>query len=598
MLKAPFTNYLEALHERHLADRSGAVADYIPELASADPDPFGIAVATVSGSAYEVGDSQTHFTIQSISKPLTYGLAIEELGEERVRRSIGVEPTGDAFNSITLDGETGTPLNPMVNAGAIAAVGLLDPEDRLQRILDTYSAYCGRQVEVDDAVRAGEAATGERNRAIAHLLRGSGAINADPIATVEDYFAQCAVLVDTVDLAMIAATLANGGVNPRTGVRAASPATVRSVLSVMMSCGMYNHAGAWMHSVGLPAKSGVAGGIIAVLPGQLGLGTFSPRLDEAGNSVRGVGVCETITSDLGLHMIQPGPPKASPVRTRFRLGEVQSKKWRPPEHIRMLREKRDDALVLELQGELDFSDAERVTSAIIADGAPFVVLDLHRVDAMDDVATASLADIASELDAAGRALIFCGSTAYASQLTDRARHEPAIAEDLDRALEVVEDALLGAEGEQPEPDAIGIEEHPLLAGIEEGELAKLIDTLERREFNAGDVIYTAGDAADELLLVTRGSVSGYMEIRPGDNRRVMVIGPGGTVGDLTFASSTQRAITAHSDSDSEVWILSREDFEGLVRDDPALIAPLLQNLMIAIAIHSNQISAEVRMLID
>ena len=219
MAKAPFTNYLEALHERNVADRSGAVADYIPELAQADPEPFGIAAATVSGSAYEVGDSGQPFTIQSISKPLTYGLALEELGEERVRRSIGVEPTGEAFNSITLDHDSGTPLNPMVNAGAIAAVGLLEPEGRLERILDCYSAYAGRRVEVDDAVRAGEAATGERNRAIAHLLRGSGAIDADPTATVEDYFAQCAVLVDCIDLAMIAATLANGGVNPRTGMR-------------------------------------------------------------------------------------------------------------------------------------------------------------------------------------------------------------------------------------------------------------------------------------------------------------------------------------------------------------------------------------------
>lgn len=598
MLKAPFTNYLEALHGRHLHDQSGEVADYIPELASADPDPFGIAVATVSGSAYEVGDSQIAFTIQSISKPLTYGLAIEELGEERVRMSIGVEPTGDAFNSITLDQDSGTPLNPMVNAGAIAAVGLLDPENRLQRILDTYSAYCGRRVEIDDAVRAGEAATGERNRAIAHLLRGSGAIDADPIATVEDYFAQCAVLVDSIDLAMIAATLANGGVNPRTGVRAASAQTVRSVLSVMMSCGMYNHAGAWMQTVGLPAKSGVAGGIIAVLPGQLGMGTFSPRLDDAGNSVRGVRVCETITKDLGLHMIQPGPPKASPIRTRFRMGEVQSKKWRPAEHVRLLRDRPDDALILELQGELDFSAAERVASAVLADNARFVVLDLHRIEVMDDAATFSLTDVATTLDDDGRAAVFCGSTAIAAQLTELSPRELLISEDLDRALEIVEDALLGDEGEQPEPDAIDINEHALFTGIDGEERAKLIGAMEHRTPSKGDVLFTAGDAADELLLVTKGSVSGYMELRPGHNRRVMVIGPGGIVGDLTFASSAQRAITAHSDGDSEIWILTRADFERLVEEDPALIAPLLQNLMVSIAVHSNQISAEVRTLID
>ena len=598
MAKAPFTNYLEALHERNVADRSGAVADYIPELAQADPEPFGIAAATVSGSAYEVGDSGQPFTIQSISKPLTYGLALEELGEERVRRSIGVEPTGEAFNSITLDHDSGTPLNPMVNAGAIAAVGLLEPEGRLERILDCYSAYAGRRVEVDDAVRAGEAATGERNRAIAHLLRGSGAIDADPTATVEDYFAQCAVLVDCIDLAMIAATLANGGVNPRTGMRAASAATVRRVLSVMMSCGMYNHAGAWMQSVGLPAKSGVAGGIIAVLPGQLGIGTFSPRLDDAGNSVRGVLVCERITKDLGLHLIQPGPPKVSPIRTRFRLGEVQSKKWRPPEQVRLLRDMPGAALILELQGELDFSSAERVAAAILADDAGHVVLEMHRVDAMDAAAKFSLADVAAGLAAEDRSLIFCGANGLTTELAGHTEHKLAVAEDLDRALEMVEDALLGDVGEDPEPAPLDVADHALLAGVSDGDRAKLIALLERRDLTDGEVLYAAGDAADQLFLVTKGSICGFMELRPGEHRRVMVIGPGGIVGDLTFASSSQRAITATAAGDSEVWALTRSDFEQIARDDPALIAPLLQNLMIAIAVHTNQISAEVRTLID
>ena len=386
-MRSPVNDYLQTLHDRHVGVKDGAVADYIPELASAEPDYFGISMVTTQGAVYEAGDTRERFTIQSISKPLTYGLALEELGEEKVRRHIGVEPTGDAFNSITLDPETGTPLNPMVNAGAIAAVGILDPSasmPRLDRILDNYSAYAGRSLEVDEAVRAGEARTGDRNRAIAYLLHGSGAITDRPEPAVEDYFAQCATLVDCTDLAMIAATLANGGVNPRNGRRAASEKTVRKVLSVMVSCGMYNHAGQWLYTVGLPAKSGVAGGIIAVLPGQLGIGVFSPRLDEAGNSVRGVLVCEDITRELGLHPIQTGRKPASPIHTRFRLDEMRSKRWRSPEQAELIQAEGRSAGAFELQGDLDFAASEQAIRAVIGADLRFAVLDFQRVNKIDD----------------------------------------------------------------------------------------------------------------------------------------------------------------------------------------------------------------------
>ncbi|HEV8312419.1 MAG TPA: glutaminase A, partial [Burkholderiaceae bacterium] len=286
----PVQQFLQELYRRFAGVDAGQVADYIPELAKADPRWFGIAIATIDGHVYEVGDSRQPFTIQSISKPLVYGVALEDQGRERVMEHIGVEPTGDAFNSISLEPGTGRPLNPMINAGAIAAaslVGGVTPDDRLARVLGGISAYAGRELAIDERVFESERDTGHRNRAIGHMLRNYGILRDDPDDALELYFKQCSILADCRDLALIAATLANGGVHPATGRRALSPAYVELVLSVMTTCGVYDFAGEWVWRVGMAAKSGVGGGIMAVLPGQLGVGVFSPLLDARGNSVRG-----------------------------------------------------------------------------------------------------------------------------------------------------------------------------------------------------------------------------------------------------------------------------------------------------------------------
>src|ERR1700722_12683229 len=316
----PVHSYLEDLHARLAEDDSGVVADYIPELALADGSSFGIALATVDGAIYEVGDTRVPFTIQSIAKPLTFAMALESRGE-MVREQVGVEPTGEPFNGIDLD-----PLNPLVNAGAIPTRSLLgvDPDPSP---LQGYGAFAGRELSIDDRVRESESRTAYRNRAIAHLLRGAGRFDGDPDEIVESYIAQCSVLVDCRDLAAIAATLAAGGRNPVTGQRVVSPETVRDVLSVMATAGMYDAAGDWLYDVGLPAKSGVAGGVIAVLPGRLGIGVFSPALDARGNSVRGVRVCEELSQSLDLHIFFNHAHRGlSPVRRTFTLAEMTSKR--------------------------------------------------------------------------------------------------------------------------------------------------------------------------------------------------------------------------------------------------------------------------------
>jgi glutaminase len=223
---------------------------------------------------------------------------------------VGVEPTGDAFNSlIRLDEKSKRPHNPMINAGAIATAGMIDGADstaRLKQLLEMFRRYIGHEVHVDVSVFVSEKTTGHRNRAIGHLMLNFGMIDANVDETLDLYFQQCSMLVNAGDLATIAATLANGGVNPVTGERAIEARYVRDVLSVMYTCGMYDYSGNWAYSVGLPAKSGVGGGIIAVVPGKLGIGIFSPPLDERGNSVRGIKVCQAMVEDLGLHVFEHG----------------------------------------------------------------------------------------------------------------------------------------------------------------------------------------------------------------------------------------------------------------------------------------------------
>ncbi|OYT69568.1 MAG: glutaminase A, partial [Chloracidobacterium sp. CP2_5A] len=286
--------------------QDGRVADYIPQLAKVSPDLFGICIATVDGQVFEVGDYDYLFTIQSISKPFVYGLALQDHGREYVRTRVGVEPTGDAFNSIIkLDERSKRPHNPLVNAGAIAMTSIIkgtDPTDKLNRILDLFQRYTGHGIFADMSVFMSERMTGHRNRAIAHLMLNFGMIDGNVDEALDLYFQQCSLMISCRDLAVMGATLANRGVNPLTREQAISSEYVRDILSVMFTCGLYDYAGEWAYRVGLPAKSGVGGGLLAVVPGRFGIGVFSPPLDERGNSVRAIKVCEGITEAFGAHI--------------------------------------------------------------------------------------------------------------------------------------------------------------------------------------------------------------------------------------------------------------------------------------------------------
>ena len=293
------------LHEKHHPNNEGHVATYIPELSKVSPDEFGLAVATTDGQVYEAGDCERLFTIQSISKPFTYGLAMDEFGAERVHQHVGVEPSGDAFNSIELHGLTNRPYNPMINTGAITVTALLHSrhgDGTFQHVLDCFSTIAGRTLTIDEEVYESERRTGHRNRAIAHLLLNFGVVHDEAEAALDVYFRQCAIQVNSRDLAMMGATLANMGRNPVTGEPVFEISCVKDMLSIMFTCGMYDYSGQWAYRVGVPAKSGVSGGVMAVVNRQLGIATYSPPLDERGNSRRGIEVCSGLAARLGLHV--------------------------------------------------------------------------------------------------------------------------------------------------------------------------------------------------------------------------------------------------------------------------------------------------------
>lgn len=298
---------LASVHARHLPNQNGELADYIPELARVEPESFGVAIATVDGGLHMVGDAELPFTIQSVSKAFVYCLALELAGQDRVARHVGVEPSGDAFNSIVLDPATSRPFNPMVNAGAITITGLVRDiagADAFGLILERLSEAAGRELTVDEAVYRSEAETGHRNRAIGHLLRNAGVLEGPVDEVLDIYFRQCSILVTTADLARMASTLAHIGENPLTGRHVFDLTAVRSTLSVMFTCGMYDYSGNWALDVGVPAKSGVGGGIVGIVNRQLGVATYSPRLDARGNSVRGLAAFRELADELGLHAFE------------------------------------------------------------------------------------------------------------------------------------------------------------------------------------------------------------------------------------------------------------------------------------------------------
>ncbi len=298
-------------YQRFRGNRSGSLSTVYPALSGADPDAFGICVTGVGGTRYEAGDSRLPFPIMSVAKPFVLALVCQEIGIEPVRRLVGVNATGLPFDSVTaVENDPAGRTNPMVNAGAIATASLVpgaSADARWKHVAEGLSRFAGRPLALDEDVLASAVATNHRNRALAALLRSRQGLLGEPAEAVDLYTRQSCLAVSTVDLAVMGATLADGGLNPVTGDQVVTADVARVTLATMAVAGLYETSGDWLLDVGMPGKSGIGGGIVTVSPGKGGLGTWSPRLDGAGNSVRGQQVTAFLARRLGLDLFASAP---------------------------------------------------------------------------------------------------------------------------------------------------------------------------------------------------------------------------------------------------------------------------------------------------
>jgi glutaminase len=576
---SPVLAYLQQLRAECLELRGGEVATYIPQLGRADPSSFAICLVTVGGYVYEVGDFDERFTIQSISKPLTYGLALEDHGVEAVSQRVGVEPTGDPFNSISVDEDSNRPFNPMVNAGAIVTTSLVrgaDVDAKLGRVLGAFGRFVGHDVEVDDDVFRSERETGDRNRAIAYLMRNFGMLDGDVEDMLDLYFRQCSLLVTCRDLAVAAATLANRGVNPLTGERALASRYVGNVLSVMQTCGMYDFAGEWTYTVGLPAKSGVSGGLIAVLPGQLGIGVFSPPLDDRGNSVRGIEVCRRLATDFALHPHERTAGAGVVVRRRYRANCVRSARARSVDDEVLLEEAGAHVVVHELQGDLVFATTEVLVRGVLddLDDVDRVVLDGRRVGRVDAPARRLLSTLARSLVADGRTMLLAGFRPDVPESIDA----PVIAfDDTDAALEWCESRALASAVRSDRTGPL-LRDQELLRGLADDELAAILSRVELLEVAAGDLVFREGEPADTVCFVADGAVSVRLPLAGGRSHRVAGYGAGMAVGDFGLVERALRSADVVADEASVLASFPIDALDLVDAEHPGVAAKVYANL--------------------
>jgi len=581
-LKPPLLRFLTACHSDFAAETGGSVADYIPELGKADPDHFGISLATLDGHVYEVGDSRIPFTIQSMSKPFVFALALDTLGAATVEGAIGVEPSGDPFNSIRLDADN-HPFNPMVNAGAIACSGLIRDakgDDAFEYIRAALGRFAGRELGVDETVYRSETTTGDRNRAIAYLLRTSGVIKDDVSKVLDVYFRQCAILVTARDIAIMAATLANRGINPVTGVQVMTPYAISRTLSVMTSSGMYDYAGEWIYRVGIPAKSGVGGGILAALPARLGLGSYSPKLDSHGNSVRGIKVCESLSAHYDLHMLNRSDDARNSIIADYNIGKSPSRRSRRPHERRILAAHHQDVRIIELVGPLTFSNVDYISRQLAAKPRPqFVIFDLRRVAAMTRAGVRLLAEEFRELAAFHVTVILSGvrrSSADWKLIKEQARGLSNLRDFylLDTAIEWAEDQVVYRHGGAIDfHEATGLPEQPLLAGLSAKEIEDVAALGRMRSYRSGERIVAAGDPSTSLFFL----VSGVVHVSLPDGVRLATLTAGTAFGEMALLE-THRTADVLADMSATALEIPLAEFERFSEKHPRVGERIIRNL--------------------
>ncbi|MBP2147995.1 glutaminase A [Xanthobacter flavus] len=600
-LETPLLRFIKETHTEFSRIDAGEVASYIPELGKANPDHFGIAVATTDGHVYEAGDTQVPFTIQSVSKAMVFALALDLLGAERVEAAIGVEPSGEAFNSIRLRADN-KPFNAMVNAGAIACSGLIAEsagDEAFELIRTALGRFAGRDLGVDEAVFESERSTGDRNRAIAYLLRTYGGVVGDVDRLLDVYFRQCSVLVTARDLAVMGATFANHGVNPLTGDTVSSNYAVARTLAVMSSSGMYDFAGEWIYRVGVPAKSGVGGGILAALPSQLGLGTFSPRLDMHGNSVRGIRTCEAISEAFDLHMLSRRDDVRTCVVADYDFRTVPSKPGRQPHEQDILSARSGAIRAIELAGKLSFASMDYVTRRLTApaDVPEFLILNLHRVATITDAGLKLLTGLIKNQLPAGTTAVIAGVEAtspVAPQL--KALREQGVRVRIfptyDAAVEWAEDQVVYRHGgfSRIEVEA-DLSRQALLAGLSPQELADLSRLGTRVVFPAGTRIISANEPPARVYFLLRGMVNA----RSAGDVRLSTMIPGMVFGEMALIEQP-RSTDVWADTEAVCVEVTADQFRAFQETHARAADRIMRNLAVLLAGRIRMATARIEML--
>ncbi|HEV2625250.1 MAG TPA: glutaminase A [Xanthobacteraceae bacterium] len=585
-LLSPLQRFLFDCHAGLRGDNGGAVADYIPELGKANPHHFGVSLATIDGHVYEVGDTAVPFTIQSISKPFVFALALQALGADKVEAIIGVEPSGDAFNSIRLRPDN-RPYNPMVNSGAIACSALIHKargSEAFECIRDALSRFAGRELFVDEAVFASERETGDRNRAIAYLLRNYSVVEGDVDAVLDVYFRQCSVLVTARDLAVMAAALANNGVNPLSGEQVMKPYVVARTLSIMTTSGMYDYAGEWVYRVGMPAKSGVGGGIVAALPAQIGLGTFSPLLDEHGNSVRGLKICEALSTHFGLHMLNRTADVRTSIIADYDIGGgIRSRRSRLPRDQQILNRHHKDVRIIELVGAHSFATMDYVSRRLTKNIVPFLILDFRRVASITTAGGLLLAELLRGLKAEKTTVILSGLAAKSEAW---AVINPLIGNIsdvqlfslLDQAIEWAEDQLISRHGGGQSQFGSHLNEQAMLEGLTENELTRVARLGIERSYRAGQCIVTADEPATSLFFLQSGIVS----VKLPSGVRLATLDQGMEFGEMALLDE-RRTADVWADTDVTCLELPIERLNRCCREHPHIGEHIARNLAAILA---------------
>ncbi|MFT4468681.1 glutaminase A [Arthrobacter sulfonylureivorans] len=588
---------LESILAGLASNSAGTLAGEPEELGVADPDLLGLSMTMADGYTYEAGDTRSEFSIQSISKPFTYGMALAAHGYQRVREKIDVEPSGDAYNEISLEADTGRPRNALINAGALAAASLVAGhygDDAFEQLRQMYSAAAGRDLTMNPTVYESARRTGDRNRAIAYLLKSQGVIEHDTEAALDLYFRQCSIGVTCRDLGVMAATLANRGTNPLTGEEVLAPGIAEHVLSVMTTCGMYNDAGDWVAGIGLPAKSGISGGILAALPGQLGLAVFSPRLDQHGNSVRGTEACRQLSEDLGLHFIHAARSARSTIRADYSLAERPSPRIRPAREQSVLAKHGHEARFLEVHGDMLFPEAETVIQlgSELAASHDVVVIDISRLDKISSRIRALFLRLQEASDPARLAFVDPGRLLAPVPGSPAGAANPNTSfPSVDAAAHWCEDHLIERYGVKHRASELQLSDHPVTDGMPTEVRAALADYLEGQTYDDGEPVTGVDGTSEGLFLVMAGQarVSPNAAGTNAAGTRASLYTAGTSFGRLGGSGDAPPRARVHAEGKTTVELLTPDNYVRLRQEHP-LTALLLAERLVDIAAERHELA--------